>query len=140
MIVISSLSIWMGFVTLVEAIVPQVQDVIVWNTAGDTILNITVYHTPVTTIHHVDQIEVDVEGNITSFPVDQPSETFVTPVNLGQTTGTPSTRVRARCTIHGWSSWSEPFLIPEFTLCTMLFALILVTSLAVFLRYRKAAP
>jgi hypothetical protein len=86
----------------------------VWNSGGETILNITVYHTPVEVLHHVDEIEVDVDGSITSFPVDQPSITFTFQAKLGQITGTPSARARAHCNVHGWSSWSEPLQIPEF--------------------------
>jgi hypothetical protein len=121
----------------VEAIVPQVQDVIVWNSGGDTILNITIYHDPVTTLHHVDGIEVDVEGSITSHPVDQPSTTFTTQINLGQITGTPSSRVRAHCTIDGWSSWSETFQIPEFPNTAILTILLTITAIVVVFLRRK---
>jgi hypothetical protein len=115
----------------VEAIIPQVQDVTVWNSGGETILNITVYHTPLTSLHHVDKVEVDVEGNITSFPVDQPSTTFIVQTNLGQITGTPSTRVRAHCTIDGWSPWSETFQVPEFSSLILLSIFIIATVVVV---------
>jgi hypothetical protein len=130
-IVISSFSICMVSVAPVEAIIPQVQDVTVWNSGGETILNITVYHTPLTSLHHVDTVEVDVEGNITSFPVDQPSTTFIVQTNLGQITGTPSTRVRAHCTIDGWSPWSETFQVPEFSSLILLSIFIIATVVVV---------
>jgi len=120
-------------VTPVSAIVPEVQNVVVWNSGGDTILNVTVYHDPQTTIHHVDAIEVDISGDIQSFPVGvQPTTTFIIPCNLGPIEGTPSARVRAHCTVDGYNSWSEPFQVPEFSLPVLLLTLVLITSLAIF--------
>ncbi len=127
-----SILLVVSFATPVFAIVPQVTDVVVWNSGGDTILNVTVYHTPVTPSHHVDEIEVDVEGNIQSFPVEQSTTTFTTPCNLGPIEGTPSAIVRAHCIVDDWSSWSDPIEVPEFSLPALLLALIIVTSLAVF--------
>jgi hypothetical protein len=68
----------------VKAMIPEVQDMIVWDSSGVMILNVTVYHDPVTTSHHVDKIEVELNGDVSSFPVDQPSSTFTTIINLGQ--------------------------------------------------------
>jgi hypothetical protein len=136
MIVISSSSIFIVSVAPVEAIVPQVQDVIVWNNGGDTILNITVHHTPVTVLHHVDRIEVDVDGSITNYPVDQPSTTFIFQANLGQITGTPSARVRAHCTVDGWSIWFETLQIPEFTSWIILPLFMTATFIVIFYRNR----
>jgi hypothetical protein len=137
---VSSFSICMVSVAPVKAIVPQVQNVIVWNSGGDTILNITVYHTPVTVLHHVDKIEVDVDGGITSFPVDQPSTTFVFQANLGQITGTPSTRARAHCTVDGWSPWSEPLQIPEFPLWTISVLVLIATLFAIVIKKKTFYP
>lgn len=129
-----SFSICMLSVASVEAIVPQVQDVIVWNSGGDTILNITVYHTPVTSLHHVNEIEVDVDGSVTSHPVDQTSITFITQINLGQITGTPSARARAHCTVHGWSPWSETVQISEFSLLAILLLFLIATAVVIIYR------
>ena len=120
----------------VKAIVPQIQDVIVWNSGGETILNITVYHTPVTSLHHVDGVEVDVEGSVTNFPADQSSTTFIIQTNLGQITGTPSTTVRVHCTIDGWSSWSETFQIPEFPSWIILPFFVIATLAVIIYRNR----
>lgn len=128
---IISVLLYLSFAKPVFAIVPQVTDVVVWNSGGDTILNVTVYHSPVTPSHYVDVIEVDVDGNIQSFPVEQPTTTFTTPCNLGPIEGTPSARARAHCTVDGWSSWSEPIQIPEFSLSVLLLTLTLVTLFAV---------
>jgi hypothetical protein len=135
-LVISVLLI-VSFATPVSAIVPQVTNVVVWNSGGDTILNVTVYHDPETSSHYVDEIEVDVNGAVQSFQVAvQPTTTFTIPCNLGPIEGTPSATVRAHCTLHGWSSWYGPLEIPEFSLLVLLLTLTLVTSLAVF-AFRK---
>jgi hypothetical protein len=139
-LIISSFSIYMVSVTPVKANIPQVQDVIVWNSGSETILNITVFHTPVTALHHVDEIEVDVGGSITSFPVDQPSTTFVFPANLGQIAGTPSVRARAHDTVHGWSSWSTPLQVPEFPSWILLLLFITATIFAILVKKKTFHP
>lgn len=128
------MSVCLVSISPVEAIVPQVQDVIVWNSGGETILNVTVYHTPVSSLHHVDRIEADVEGSVTSFPVDQSSTTFIAQINLGQITGTPSAIIRAHCTIDGWSSWSETFQIPELSSWIIIPLFLLATVTVVYCR------
>ena len=68
---------------------------------------------------------MDVNGSVeftTFFP--QATETFIVPYNLGEVVGTPFVSVRAHCTFHGWSSWSEPIVIPEFTVVAFLIALV----------------
>jgi hypothetical protein len=135
MLVISSFSICMS-IAPVKAIIPQVQDVVVWNSGDDTILNITVHHTPVTQLHHANAIKVDVDGSITSFQVDQPSPTFIFQANLGQINGTPSVRARAHCTIDGWNVWSTPMQILEFPSWIIL-PLFLIATLFVLLIKRK---
>ena len=137
LILVISVLLCLSFATPVFAIVPQVTDVIVWNSGGDTILNVTVYHTPETSLHHVNEIKVDVEGNIQTFPVEvQPTETFTIPCNLGPIEGTPSATVRAHCTVDGWSEVYGPIEIPEFSLPVLLLTLTLVTLLVVFV-FRK---
>jgi hypothetical protein len=100
----------------VRAIVPVVQEVVFWENGENTMVNVTVYHTPVNTFHYVDQIEVDIDGTITSYPVSQSSTTFTAQINLGQISGNPPARARAHCTIDGWSSWSSQQTIPELSL------------------------
>jgi len=134
-IVILGISVLLSvsFVTPSFAIIPVLTDVDVWNSGGDTILNVTVFHSPEDPSHHVDLIQVDIEGNIQNFTVVvQPTTTFTIPCNLGPIEGTPSARVRVRCTVDGYNSWSEPFEVPEFSLPVLLLTLVLVTSLAVF--------
>ena len=75
------------FVSEVEAIVPQVQNVAVTNSGDDTLLEVTFYHTPVTGSHYVNEVEVDVDGIVTSYQISQDSTTFIAQINLGQVTG-----------------------------------------------------
>ncbi len=102
-----------AFVTDVQGIVPDIQEVVFWDNGEDTMLNVTFYHTPVTTFHYVDEVEVDIDGAITSYPVTQSSVTFTAQINLGQISGNPPARTRVHCTIDGWSSWSNQQTIPE---------------------------
>ena len=104
------------FVADVQAIVPEIQDVVFWNSGEDTMVNVTVYHTPVTAFHYVNQIEVDVDGVVTSYPISQSSTTFTSQINLGEIGGNPLGRVRAHCTVDGWSSWSSQQTVPELSL------------------------
>ena len=87
------------FVIDVQAIVPEIQEVVFWNNGENAMLNVTIYHTPVTAFHHVEQIEVNIDRIITSYPVSKPSTTFTAQINLGQISGNPFGRTRAHCTI-----------------------------------------
>ena len=100
----------------VRAIVPVVQEVVVWSNGENTMLNVTFYHIPVTTFHYVDQVEVDVNGVVTSYPVSQSSPTFTAQINLGLISGNPLARTRVDCNVDGWSSWSSQQTIPELSL------------------------
>jgi hypothetical protein len=120
----------------VKAIVPEIQEVVFWNNGENNMLNVTIYHTPVTAFHYVDQIEVDIDGIISSYPVSQPSVTFTAQINLGQIIGNPLGRTRAHCTIDGWNSWSSQQAIPELSLSTII-SLCLVGTLMVIVVKKK---
>jgi hypothetical protein len=124
------------FVTDVQAIVPDIQEVVFWNNGENAMLNVTIYHTPVTAFHYVDQIEVDIDGTVTSYPISQSSVTFTTQINLGQINGSPLGRTRVHCTIDGWSSWSSQQAIPELSLSTII-SLCLVGTLMVLVAKKK---
>jgi len=66
--------------------------------------------------HYVNLIEVEVDGTPHQIQVAQPptAETFKATYYIGELTGYPTIRVRAHCTIHGWSEWSQPQVIPEY--------------------------
>jgi hypothetical protein len=132
-----SILLSVSFAKPVSAIIPQVTNVDVWNSGGNTILNVTVFHDPENTLHHVDEIQVDVEGSIQTFPVEvQPTTTFTIPCNLGPIQGTPSTTIKAHCTVNGWSQTHGPIEIPEFSPPALLLTLALAT-LSVVLVFRK---
>lgn len=120
-------------VTSVFAVVPVVTNVVVWNDGGNTVLNVTVSHSPQTSLHHVDSIEVNVSGNIQSFPVSlQPETIFTVPCDLGPIEGTPMATVRAHCTFDGYSlSWYGPIQIPEFLHSILLLILLSVASFTI---------
>ncbi len=76
LIALSLLSFHAG--TRVFAVVPQITEIVVWTSGSDTVLNVTVIHSPETSSHYVNSIEVDVDGEVQAFPVNvQPSTTFV---------------------------------------------------------------
>jgi hypothetical protein len=103
-----------AFVSEVQAIIPQMQDVSVTNSGDDTILDVTFFHTPVMPGHRVNFVEVDIDGIISNYQISQDSLTFTAQINLGQITGNPTVRARVQCIVDGWSSWSEQLSIPEF--------------------------
>jgi len=126
----------------VLADVPSIENVEPWISGTDTILNMTIRHASPTGSHYVDRIEVDVNGSVqftTLFP--QATVTFIVPYNIGEVTDTPLVSVRAHCTFHGWSSWSEPMIIPEFTGVFLLLALAVLPMIAYLLRSKaRRAP
>lgn len=134
-ILVISVLISASSVTSVFAVIPVVTDVIVWNDGGNTVLNVTVSHSPETSIHHVDFIEVNVSGNIQSFPVDiQPETVFIISCDLGPIEGTPMATVRAHCTVDGYSlSWYGPIQIPEFLHSMLLLVLLSVASITIII-------
>lgn len=121
---------------------PAVITVVPWNSGSDTMLNVTVYHDVGAEVlgHYVDNIEVNVEGNIQNFPQGGPHAYYdtvkhyfnVTVGPITGITGTPTATVRAHCNIHLWSQSNWTGQIPEFSIPILLFTLILATSVAFF--------
>jgi len=124
-----------AFVSEVQAIIPQMQDVSVTNSGDDTILEVTFFHTPVMPGHRVNFVEVDIDGVISNYQISQDSLTFTAQINLGQITGNPTVRARVQCIVDGWSSWSEQLTIPEFPSWIIL-PLFLIATLVVAI-YRR---
>jgi hypothetical protein len=122
---------------LVSADIPDVVSIEPWTSGVDTILNVTVRHT-FGFGHFVSQVDVDIDGSIQNIPVasPQPATIFVVQYNMGEVAGTPSVQARANCNIHGWSVWSEPVLVPEFSTIYLLLALVVVTLAALFLKLK----
>jgi hypothetical protein len=126
-----------SFAKPVRAIVPVIENVVVWQSGNDVIVNVTVFHEPVLVSHRVEKIEVNVSGTNHVFNMIQNTTTFTYPCNIGPIEGNPSAQVRAYCTIHGYSAWTTPIQIPEFQLPALLLTLILSTALAAFALYKN---
>lgn len=119
---------------------PVVNDVVVFEDAGNTMLNVTVFHSPQNPVHYLDFVEVDLNGTILTFPVDYRSETsFTVTCDLGPIVGTPTATVRAHCKIDGYSQSSfGPIVVPEFPMSSLLLILVLTTFIAAILCSRKS--
>ena len=142
----SSILLSLSVAKPVLADTPAVINVIPWKSGSDTMLNVTVYHdasfgpTAEVPSHYVDNIKVNVEGNIQNFPQGGPHTYYdtgnhyfnVTVGPITGITGTPTATVSAHCNLHGdsTSNWTGP--IPEFSMPILLLALILATSVAFF--------
>ena len=126
----------LAFVSEVQAIIPQMQDVTVTNSGDDTILEVTFFHTPVMPAHHMNEVEVDIDDVITNYQISQDSLTYTAQINLGQITGNPTIRARVQCIVDGWSSWSEQLTIPEFPSWAILPLLLVGTLFVVFFKKR----
>ncbi|NWG10942.1 hypothetical protein HXY33_04225 [Candidatus Bathyarchaeota archaeon] len=125
-------SLCTSFAEPTHAIVPVIQNVLVWQSDSDVIVNVTVYHTPVLVAHRVNRIEVNVSGTNHIFDLVQTTETFTYPCNIGPVEGTPSAQVRACCIVDDYSAWSAPFQIPEFPTSFLLLTFILSAVFAMF--------
>lgn len=101
-----------SFIDPVFGDVPAVSNVEPWTRSSDnhTILNITIMHNNYYGGHYVDWIEVDVNGVVNAVdlsppqPVDLP---LVVQYDMNQVSENPMVRVRAHCSIHGSSAWSD---------------------------------
>jgi hypothetical protein len=132
LLLIIAIIVALGYAGSASAIVPVIENVVVWSSGSDTVLNVTVFHTPETSLHHVDSVEVNVSGSILSFPVAvQTTETFVIQCDLGQIQTNITASVRAHCTVDGYCEWYGPIQIPEFSPTITLLMLLLVASFAV---------
>lgn len=117
---------------------PAVNDVVVFEDAGNTMLNVTVFHSPQNSVHYLNFIEVDLNGTILTFPVIYRSESsFTVTCDLGAIIDNPTATVRSHCNIDGYSQSSfGPIVVPEFLNSTLLLILILTSSMAIILHKR----
>ena len=80
----------------VFAIVPVVQNVVVYDVGGTTYLNVTVFHDPEIVSHYVNVIEVSYGSNTTDMTIGvQPSTTFTITYVVGPVTDSPTATVKA---------------------------------------------
>jgi hypothetical protein len=119
-----------GLAGPVSAGIPVVNSVVVRNSGGHTILDVNVSHTPETSFHHLNSIQVDIGGNVQNFPVDlQSGTTFVVSCDVGAIGGTPTAMVQAHCSVDGWGPTFGPVQVPEFSTLVLMLMLVLSTSL-----------
>ncbi len=116
--------------------VPSVVSIEPWTSETDTILNITVTHSSPTSSHYVNKVEVDVNGTINDIDLTpQSTVTFTVQYDLGELAVEVPVQARAYCTIHGWSNWSSPVVVPEFSFVQLL-PILAGVSIAVLLLRR----
>ncbi|WP_455367353.1 hypothetical protein [[Eubacterium] cellulosolvens] len=88
--------------------------------------------------HYVDIIEVDIGGQIKSFNLQpQSSNPFTEDFELNDIQGTPEIKARAHCNLHGWSSWSNQIVIPEFSTGIFFALTSFIAALAILGRTKK---
>ncbi|MBS7633240.1 hypothetical protein KEJ15_06460 [Candidatus Bathyarchaeota archaeon] len=127
------------FVRPVSAGVPAILDVTVWDNGGNTILNVTVSHSPQTPSHYLDRVEIDLSGDNRIFPVTYRSEnTFVVQCDLGAIDAPINATIRAHCNIDGYSPPNGPILVPEFSALLVSFLFITATLLTSAVYKRKS--
>lgn len=115
--------------TPVFAGIPTITNVVVWNNGGNTTLNVTISHSPQSSFHHADAVEVNVSGTIETLMVPlEPTTEFVIIFDLGSIVGTPLATVRAHCTVDLWGASYGPVQVPEFLPFVLLSAMVLATA------------
>jgi hypothetical protein len=145
-ILVSSILFTLSVAKPVLADVPRVIDVVPWSSGSDVMLNVTIYHDvgAEVTGHYVDNIEVNVGGNIQNFAQSGPHTYYdtnnhyfnVTVGPITGVTGTPTATVRAHDNLHGWSQTNWTGQIPELSPQILLLALFLATFIAIIARSR----
>ena len=129
--------------------IPRIINVVPWNSGGNTMLNVTVYHDSFGAEeggHYVDRIEVDVGSTIQNFTQAGPHAYYdavnhyfnVTVGPITGVTGTPTATVKAHCTIHLWSTQNWTGQIPEYTTLALLLILLLASPVVIFVRRRNS--
>jgi len=120
-------------IRLALADVPSVLSIEAWTSETDTVLNITVTHSSPTSSHYVNKVEVDANGTIHDIDLTpQSTVMFVVQYDMGELTVEVSVQARAPCNLHGWSDWSSPVMVPEFSFVHVL-PILAVVSIAVLL-------
>lgn len=123
-------------IRLALADVPSVLSIEPWTSGTDTILNITVTHSSPTGSHYVNKVEVDANGTIHDINLTpQSTVPFTVQYDMGELADEVPVKARAHCNIHGWSNWSSPVVVPEFSF-VQLFPILAVVSIVVLL-FRK---
>jgi hypothetical protein len=123
-----------------NALVPVVESVTPWTSGTLTILNITITHVgspPIGPSHYISSVEVDVNGTLNTLPqsIPQSTTTFLVQYDMGVISGTLSVQARAFCIVHGYSSWSNTVIVPEFSFFPLVMFFAFATLLVMFLKF-----
>lgn len=102
--------------THVSADLPSVITVTM-TTEDEAAIDMEIRHSSPTSTHHVDTIEVEINGALEEITDLEPqnSTIFTYRYNLGKVENEPEIRARARCTVHGWSGWAVLEEEPAYT-------------------------
>ena len=126
-------------------VLPIINSVEKYTSGTDTVLNITVTMPTVTgqynPLNFVDHLEIEIDGAFPYAVVNVGSIEkihFSAEYNMGEVTGTPSVRVRYVNNVGGYGDWTEPIVIPEFSLIHLA-PILIVISIAVLLIRSKLA-
>lgn len=129
------------------ALTPGVVSVAHWTRVSDNhaILNITITHVgspiPIGPSHYVSVVEIDyLNGTIIDLnqPTPQSTQTFVVQYDMEVLSETVSVRARAFCNYpgHGWSSWSNTVIVPEYSFFSLILVFAFVIVLVVTLKFK----
>jgi hypothetical protein len=114
-LVVFSLLTVFNMIPMVSANVPSVLQINNISQGSSGRISVQISHSGPTSSHYVDIVEVDVSGQVKQFSLQpQTSDPFTVELDLGQLQGTANVKVRAHCTLHGWSNWSSQIPVPEF--------------------------
>jgi len=145
LLVLLSLVLIYMFPNEVHANVPLILDVSTVEAGGQVSLEIQIKHLNpsiggYSADHYVDLIDVEIDGTPYQIQVVQPptAETFKVTYYIGELTGYPTIRVRAHCTLHGWSEWSQPQVIPEYPKGPIAVTLLSILCILIAKRHSKA--
>jgi len=95
-------------VTPVFANVPTIVQTTISQKGTDTIITLNINHLNPYSAHYVDTIEVEINGVVQKIENLQPQdkESFSYEYNAGNAS-LSTVKVRAHCTLHGWSDWNS---------------------------------
>lgn len=113
----------------------------VWNDA----VEVTINHPNPSSTHYIDKIEAEYKGQTVSATEPaaiQTADTFTDTVILGpnDAKAVNTVRVRAHCTVDGWSAWSSTINVPEFPVAGIMAFLVVAVSLFVVKSAYHASP
>lgn len=101
-------------------------------------IRLQIRHLDPSSIHYIDMVEVDINGQFSKFNLQpQSANPFTVELDLGQFQGKPNVKARAHCIIHGWSAWSDQIQIPEFSNVGATLLAAMATSLLIGRRTKK---